>query len=156
MSITIRPMQVGEEGAVADMVHALARHIGTASPPKLDGEALRRNEGFVDVVVAEEEGRLLGACLGLMTFSTWRAVKGLYVVDLFVDPDARNRRVGVKLLGESARRFWARGARFIKLEVDHKNPGAGRFYLRHGFVLHHEDRLFILEPEGMEKLAAAM
>jgi ribosomal protein S18 acetylase RimI-like enzyme len=154
MSITIRAMAAGEEDAVAGMVHALARHIGTATVPKLDGAALRQNAGFVDVVIAEENGALLGASLGLMTFSTWRGAKGLYIVDLFVDPAARNRQIGLKLLRESARRFWSRGARFIKLEVDVENSGAGRFYLRHGFVLHHEDRLFILEPDGMEKLAA--
>ena len=48
-----------------------------------------RRGDLVDVVVAEDDGHLLGACLGLMTFSTWRGARGLYVVDLFVLPQAR-------------------------------------------------------------------
>jgi ribosomal protein S18 acetylase RimI-like enzyme len=97
--------------------------------------------------VAEGNGRLTGACLGLMTYSTWRGARGLYVVDLFVLPEARGRNIGQALLRASARRFAARGAQFIKLEVDEGNSGAGRFYARLGFAKKTEDRLRILEHD---------
>lgn len=147
MSLAIRPMRAEEADAVADMVHGLAVHIGTDFVPALTGESLRAASDLIDVVVAEEEGRLLGACLGLMTFSTWRGAPGLYVVDLFVLPEARGRNVGLDLLRCSARRFAKRGARFIKLEVDETNTGAERFYARLGFGKKAEDRLHILEQD---------
>ena len=152
MSITVRPMREGEEGAVAAMVRGLARDVGVDIVPALDAASLKASADLIDVTVAEEAGALLGACLTLMTFSTWRAVKGLYVVDLFVEPEARNRRVGVLLLRAAARRGRDRGSRFIKLEVDIRNEGAGRFYQRLGFVRHDEDRLFILEEAGLAAL----
>ena len=154
MSLGIRPMRPEEADQVAEMVRGLALHIGTDVVPKLTGETLRGSAHLIDVVVAEEGGRLIGACLGLMTFSTWRGAPGLYVVDLFVDPAARGRHVGLALLAASARRFAKRGATFIKLEVDETNTGAQRFYARAGFAKKAEDRLHILEQDGLDKLIA--
>ena len=147
MSLAVRPMKPGEAEAVAAMVHGLAVHIGTDFVPALTGEKLRKAADLIDVVVAEDGGRLIGACLGLMTFSTWRGAPGLYVVDLFVLPEARGRNVGLDLLRCQAQRFAARGAQFIKLEVDETNTGAERFYARLGFNKKSEDRLHILEQD---------
>ena len=150
MSLAVRPMRAEEAEAVAAMVHGLAVHIGTDFVPALTGEKLRNASDLIDVVVADDGGRLVGACLGLMTFSTWRGAPGLYVVDLFVLPEARGRNVGLDLLRCAARRFAARGARFIKLEVDETNTGAERFYARLGFIKKAEDRLHILEQDGFQ------
>lgn len=155
MSVTVRPMRAEETGAVAAMVHGLARHIGTDFVPKLTGERLAAAQDLIDVVVADDGGRLVGACLGLMTFSTWRGCRGLYVVDLFVLPEARGRNTGLDLLRCSARRFADRGARFIKLEVDETNTGAERFYARLGFSKKSEDRLHILEQDEFTTFISA-
>lgn len=155
MSLTLRPMHAAEAEAVAAMVHGLAGHIGQGVVPRLTGEGLRAAADLIDVVVAEEQGHLLGACLGLMTFSTWRGMRGLYVVDLFVEPAARGQHVGERLLRLSARRFAARGAGFIKLEVDDVNTGAQRFYARLGFSRKTEDRLHILEQDRFTAFIAS-
>lgn len=151
MSLALRAMRPEEADAVAGMVRGLAEHIGTGFVPKLTGEKLSRARDLIDVVVAEEDGRLIGACLGLMTFSTWWGAPGLYVVDLFVLPEARGRNVGLDLLRCSARRFAKRGAEFIKLEVDETNTGAERFYARLGFTKKTEDRLHVLEQDKLIK-----
>jgi ribosomal protein S18 acetylase RimI-like enzyme len=151
VSLALRAMRPEEADAVAGMVRGLAEHIGTGFVPKLTGEKLSRARDLIDVVVAEEDGRLIGACLGLMTFSTWRGAPGLYVVDLFVLPEARGRNVGLDLLRCSARRFAKRGAEFIKLEVDETNTGAERFYARLGFTKKTEDRLHVLEQDKLIK-----
>jgi ribosomal protein S18 acetylase RimI-like enzyme len=145
----IRDMADGEAETVAHMVHGLARDLALNLIPNLTGPKLLAARDLVNVVVAEENGKLLGACLSLMTFSTFRAAKGLYVVDLFVDAEARNRNVGLALLKQSARRAVAKGAAFIKLEVDVTNEGGARFYERIGFKKKHEDRLFVLEQDGL-------
>ncbi|MCB1377059.1 MAG: GNAT family N-acetyltransferase [Alphaproteobacteria bacterium] len=154
MTFIIRPMRDGEADSIADMVRGLADHIGTGIVPKLTGDILRQSRDLVDVVVADRDGHLLGACLGLLTFSTWRGARGLYVVDLFVDPGERGRNVGLELLRESARRASRRGASFIKLEVDEDNTGAERFYARLGFHKKTDDRLHILEQDDLQTLIA--
>lgn len=147
MTMTIRPMRAEDAPGVVAMVHGLARDTAPGVTPKLTPENLIDNGELIQVTIAEDESGILGACLALMTFSTWRGLKGLYVVDLFIDGKARNRGIGLKLLREAARRGRARGARFIKLEVLTTNGGAARFYERLGFARHDEDRLFVLEDE---------
>lgn len=155
MTLLIREMRGGEAVAVAALVRGLADHIGSNVIPKLTGEGLLAARDLIDVVVAEDDGRILGACLGLMTYSTWRGARGLYVVDLFVSPEARNRSIGEKLLREAARRGSQRGAQFIKLEVDETNGGAERFYARLGFKKKTGDRLHILEQDRLNHFIAS-
>ncbi len=155
MNMIVRPMADGDAAAVAEMVRGLAQHIGTSFVPKLTAEKLLAARDLVDVVVAEQSGAIAGACLGLLTFSTWRGEKGLYVVDLFVLPEMRGANIGLRLLQESGRRAAKRGARFIKLEVDETNTGAERFYARLGFSKKMEDRLHILEQDRFMAFIAA-
>lgn len=147
MTLTIRPMQDSDAAAVVAMVKGLARDTGSDVIPKLTPENLIANRDLIDVTIAEDGSGIIGACLTLLTYSTWRDAKGLYVVDLFIDGKARNQGLGLKLLREAARRGRARGARFIKLEVDHTNGGAARFYERIGFVRSDKDRLFVIEED---------
>ncbi len=147
MTMVLRSMRPEEAEDVAAMVRAIAEHVGVGFVPKFNGEMLVEAADLIDTVVAEEGGLLLGACLGLMTYSTWRGCRGLYVVDLFVRPEARGRNAGRDLLRFQARRFATRGARFIKLEVDASNAGAAAFYARLGFAKKAEDRLHVLEQD---------
>ena len=150
MTLVIREMQDDDAVTVAALVRGLADHIGAGVIPKLTDESLLAARDLIDVVVAEEDRRMLGACLGLMTYSTWRGARGLYIVDLFVAPEARGRHIGERLLREAARRGSLRGAQFIKLEVDETNSGAERFYARLGFKKKTEDRLHILEQDRLD------
>jgi ribosomal protein S18 acetylase RimI-like enzyme len=147
MTLTLRPMRDDDAPQVVAMVRALARDTGADVIPKLTPENLIASRDLIDVTIAEDEAGILGACLALLTYSTWRDARGLYVVDLFVDGRARNGGLGVKLLRAAARRGRAKGARFIKLEVDRANAGAERFYERLGFVRNDKDRLFVLEDD---------
>ena len=148
MRIDMRPMRPGEEPAIVAMVRGLAREAGGRAMPRLTPDGLRRHCDLIDVTVAEiAGGNLAGACLTLMSYSTWRGCKGVYVVDLFVERAWRGQMLGEQLLRAAARRANERGAEFIKLEVDIANPGAGRFYDRLGFARNEYDRLFVLERE---------
>jgi ribosomal protein S18 acetylase RimI-like enzyme len=151
MSVIIRSMQDEEAETVADMVRELARDQGSNVIPKLTAAKLLAARDLIDVIVAQEEAKLLGACLSLMTYSTWRARKGIYIVDLYVSIEVRNRRIGAKLVGEAAKRGKVKGARFVKLEVEANNIGAQRFYERIGFA-RRDDRLYILEGDPLNQL----
>jgi ribosomal protein S18 acetylase RimI-like enzyme len=149
MSIVYRAMNDEDANAVALLVQGLADHVGSGITAGLTGPKLIAARDLIDVTVAGEEGKILGACLSLMTFSTWRGTRGLYIVDLFVEPRARGRNIGLELMKLSARRGLAKGAHFIKLEVDTGNEGAARFYTRIGFARKDQDRLFILEQDEL-------
>jgi hypothetical protein len=152
MSVGIRPMRRGEEDAVVAMLRLLPKDLGLAVNPKVTGESLRDAEGLARVTVAENAGLLVGCCLWVMTFSSWRGCKGIYVSDLYVMEHARARKVGDKLLRGAAREASAEGARFIKLEVDESNAKAQSFYARRKFKYKAEDQYWVLEPEEFAEL----
>jgi ribosomal protein S18 acetylase RimI-like enzyme len=154
MTVNIRTMQPAEAEDVAAMVHGLARDLKLDVTPRLTGERLRAAHGLVYVAVAEQVGRLVGACLSLMTFSTFRGARGLYVVDLFVDGAMRGQNIGVKLLRFAARHGASQGAEFIKLEVDVSNVAGARFYDGLKFSRKPDDRLFVLEPQDFQNFIA--
>lgn len=60
--------------------------------------------------------------------------------DIRVMPAARHRSVGSALLAASESWARARGARVLKVETQHTNVPACRFYGKHGFVLGAVDR----------------
>ena len=101
MTLIIRPMREDDAPSVVAMVHGLARDAGSDVVPKLTPENLIAERDLIDVTIAEDGGSILGACLALLTYSTWRDAKGLYVVDLFIDGKSRNRGIGLKLLREA-------------------------------------------------------
>lgn len=147
MSIGIRPMRPGEEDAVVTMLRQLPKDLGIAVTPQVTGESLRQADGLARVTVAENSGLLVGCCLWVMTYSSWRGAKGIYISDIYVMEHARDQKVGDKLLRGVAREAQSLGAGFIKLEVDVTNSKARAFYERRGFKHKAEDQLLILEPE---------
>lgn len=147
MSIGIRPMRLGEEDAVATMLRQLPKDLGLAVVPKVTGKSLRDANGLARVTVAENSGLLVGCCLWVMTYSSWRGATGIYISDIYVMEHARDQKVGDKLLRRVARDAQAMGATFIKLEVDVTNSKARAFYERRGFKHKADDQLLILEPE---------
>ena len=152
MSIGVRYMREGQEEAVAAMLRQLPKDLGLSVVPKITGQSLREAKDLVHVVVAENSGLLLGACLWVMTYSSWRGTKGIYISDLYVMEHARGNKVGDRLLRGTLREAKKLGARFVKMEVDGANIGAQRFYDRLGFVRKADDMFYVLEQEQFELL----
>ena len=153
MGLRVRPMKAGEEDAVAVLICQMPKDIGLDVVPKITGQNLRDCKDVAQVTVIEDTGQILGVCLWTLTYSSWRASRGIYISDLYVMPFARGKQVGEKLLVGTIREAQQRGAGFIKMEVDVTNEGAARFYERLGFKHKKEDRIFILEADAFSVLA---
>ena len=50
--------------------------------------------------VAEADGEVVGMAVWFLTFSTWTGLKGIWLEDLYVRPDARGTGAGRALLVE--------------------------------------------------------
>ena len=153
MGLRVRPMRAGEEDAVAVLIRQMPKDIGLDVVPLITGQSLRDCKDVAEVTVVEDTGQILGVCLWTMTYSSWRASRGIYISDLYVIPFARGRQIGEKLLVGTMREAQKRGASFIKMEVDVANENAARFYQRLGFHHKSDDRIFILEPDAFTALA---
>ncbi|MBI1365232.1 MAG: GNAT family N-acetyltransferase [Alphaproteobacteria bacterium] len=137
------------------MLDGLARALGTPGASKSTAQTIEKH-GFgaapdFRVVIAEAAGKPIGFALYFPEFSTWRAKRGLYIQDLFVEDAWRSAGVGEKLVGAVAARAAENGAVYIKLAVDAANARGARFYERIGFTEAKSDRIYVLEGEAFEK-----
>ena len=152
----VRPARPGDCEAVAAMVTELAGLFGVRSGTTADVlrmEAFGPRSSIAILVAEEDDGGLAGYLVHQDIFSTWRGAAGVFVVDLFVRPERRNDRLGVRLLQEAARLGRARGARFMRLDIDEGNLAGKRFYQRLGFRPLEHDRFLVLDETALRALA---
>ena len=143
-SITIRPAQRGDVGAIVAML--ADDHLGRARERREDPlpasyfdafEAIARNPS-IHLVVAEEAGRVVGClqlCIlpGLSSQGTSRAL----VEDVRVASDRRSRGIGERLLQWAIGEARAKQTSLIELLTHQSRTDAQRFYERLGFVRSH-------------------
>jgi GNAT superfamily N-acetyltransferase len=105
-----------------------------ATPEQLQ-DALFGSAPAVHALVAEDEGGLVvGFAVWFLNFSTWEGVHGIYLEDLFVEPDHRGSGLGKALLQALAEIAVQRGyARFEWSVLDWNEPSIA-FYRRLGAV----------------------
>jgi GNAT superfamily N-acetyltransferase len=148
--------------ATAADVPTIARLIrGLAEYEKLDAfldeaslhEHLFGQRPYAEVLMAEEEGQVVGFALFFHNYSTFAGKPGLYLEDLFVEPAYRGRGHGKALLTELAKIAVERGCgRFEWTVLDWNEPAIG-FYRRLGARAMDEWTIFRLAGEALESLA---
>jgi GNAT superfamily N-acetyltransferase len=85
------------------------------------------------ILVGIQAGRAVGMVNLLYTVSTALGGRVAILEDMVVDPGARGRGLGSRLLDEAIRTCRADGCLRVTLLTDGDNSDAQRFYLRHGF-----------------------
>lgn len=153
MGVGFRAMRAGQEDAVAAMIRQLPKDLGIDAVPKITGESLKAAADLIEVSVADDSGLLLGCCVWMPVFSTWRGAKGVYICDLYVMKHARGKRIGERLVQHVAKRARAIGASYMRLEVDTENPRASEFYAHMGFAKKAEDQNHFMEQDALDILA---
>ena len=89
--------------------------------------------GVGAILVAEDDGAVLGMVSLLWTVSTALGARVGLLEDMVVTPGARGRGVGGQLLEAAIAHARAAGCRRLTLLTDADNAGAQRFYRRRGF-----------------------
>lgn len=106
--LNIRPAVSGDAGLVLRFIKALAdyehlSHEVVASEAELDEALFGANpRAFCDI--AEWDGKAAGFALWFYNFSTFHGRHGIYLEDLYVDPEWRGQGIGKALLVHLARR----------------------------------------------------
>jgi len=113
VTLEIRPARHGEEGLVLSFIAKLAdyeklAHEVTATEADLR-EALFGREPRCHCDLAFWNGAPAGFALWFYNFSTFAGKAGIYLEDLFVEPELRGRGIGKALLKTLARRCVAEG-----------------------------------------------
>jgi GNAT superfamily N-acetyltransferase len=157
VTVIIRPAVPGDEQAVFNLVRELAvyeklDHEVEATTASL-GDALFARTPRVFCDLAEDEGEPIGFALWFYTFSTFLGRHGIYLEDLFVDPDRRGRGVGRDLLRHLARRCVEEQLGRLEWAVLDWNQPAIEFYRGRGARLMDDWRLCRVTGEPLRALA---
>lgn len=132
---SIRPARPTDAAAILALIRALARFERAEHRVRATEADLLRDgwgpERRFEALVAEWRGAVVGFALFFTNYSTWEGQAGLFLEDLFVDPDARGHGLGRRLLAAVAATAVARGCPRLDFNVLHWNP-ARDFYAKLG------------------------
>lgn len=106
MAFSIRKAVPDDAATIYDLIRKLAVYEKLEHEMVTSVEQLRDTifeQGFAEVIIAEEDGKPVGFALYFFNFSTFVGKPGLYLEDVFVEPDCRGKGYGKKLLVELAK-----------------------------------------------------
>ncbi|KAJ9292656.1 hypothetical protein DTO271G3_8549 [Paecilomyces variotii] len=95
----------------------------------------------------------VGMALFFYNYSTWRSAPGIYLEDLYVQPSARGRGYGFKLLRYLANEVVRMGGRRLEWSVLKWNEPSINFYKQVGATAMEDWLKMMLEGEALNKLA---
>jgi ribosomal protein S18 acetylase RimI-like enzyme len=132
--LKIRQALAADVPVLRTMLQKLSDHDGGTYPVASEAALLKGGFGprpLFRALVAED-GRPIGMAIYYPDFSTHRGEAGVYVQDIWVEPAARGRGLGKRLMAEALRQQdW--DARYVVLGVSPDNMTAHGFYERLGF-----------------------
>jgi GNAT superfamily N-acetyltransferase len=108
---------------------------------------------YAEVLLAEEGGQVVGFALFFHNFSTFLGRPGLYLEDLFVEPEHRGRGHGRALFAAVARLAVERGCGRMEWAVLDWNTPAIEFYRRAEATPMSDWTVFRLTGEALRRLA---
>ena len=130
MTVTLRDATTDDAGLIAGFVRALAEF------EKLADHAVASDadfvaaiaDGKVSALIAEKNGTAVGFALWFQTFSTFTGRSGLYLEDIYVEPEYRGHGIGRAILRNLAGRALAAGCARMEWAVLDWNKPAVDFY----------------------------
>lgn len=155
---SIRPATAGDISELLRLIRELAEYekladmaVGTEARMR---ESLFGARPAAEALVAERGGRTVGFALYFTTFSTFLCSPGLYLEDLFVEPEHRGSGIGKALLRRLAALAVERDCGRFEWRVLDWNEPSIRFYESLGAKLMPEWVLVRMTDRSLAQLAA--
>jgi GNAT superfamily N-acetyltransferase len=158
MSTTIRNATAQDVALILKFIQGLAEF--EREPDAVtatEADLLRDGFGaqpYFHCLIAEHDGRPAGFAFYFFNYSTWTGRPGLYLEDLFVNPDFRGLGIGKALLARVAAIAVEKGCPRLQWEVLDWNTPAVDFYASLGAEFLDEWRNVRMTAEAIARLAA--
>jgi GNAT superfamily N-acetyltransferase len=157
MATTIRPATRADVPQILAFIRALAIYerepqAVTATEAGLDRHGFGPNP-FYFCLIAEHAGQAAGFALYFFNYSTWLGRPGLYLEDLFVEPELRGLGIGKALLERVAAIAVEEGCLRLQWEVLDWNTPAIEFYRAMGAEFMDTWRNVRVSGEALRRLA---
>ncbi|MCL4120495.1 UNVERIFIED_CONTAM: hypothetical protein GTU68_006775 [Idotea baltica] len=132
MTFAIRPATPGDAGAIHGFIYELAVYEREPDAVEATPESIRvqmeSDRPPFECVIGEVDGTAVGMALFFQSYSTWKGVPGIYLEDLYVQPDHRGSGFGAALLAELAKIAVDRGFARVDWQVLDWNTPSIEFY----------------------------
>lgn len=153
-TVDIRPATPDDVTVLVDLIKALAdyeklAHEVTGSPEDL-AAALFGDRPYAEAVLAWVDSQPAGIALFFHNFSTFLMKPGIYLEDLFVQPDCRGQGIGKALLVYLGKLALERGCGRFEWSVLDWNTPAIEFYQSMGAEIKPEWQICRVTGEALE------
>jgi len=157
--IVIRHAESEDCAAILHFIQRLAEYEKLSRDCVATEEQLRATlfgeQPFAQVLIAELDGKAVGFALYFFNYSTFLAKPGIYLEDLFVEPDARGHKVGFSLLARLAAIAVEKNCGRFEWSVLDWNQPAIDFYRQIGAVAMDEWTVQRVTGDALNQLARA-
>lgn len=157
VSITIRNATKSDAALILQFIVELARyekaeHEVKANIPSIEQTIFGANT-TTHALICERDGRAIGFAVYFFNYSTWQGKNGLYLEDLYVQPEERGSGAGKQLLQYLAKLAIEKNCGRFEWSVLDWNEPAIRFYESIGAKAKNEWVAYQLAGEALVKLA---
>ncbi|MBZ5609780.1 MAG: GNAT family N-acetyltransferase [Acidobacteriia bacterium] len=156
-ALQIRPATENDVPLILSFIEKLAGYEKLSHELAATQAALRKwlfgERPMAEVILAEWAGHPAGFALFFHNFSTFLARPGIYLEDLFVDPEHRGKGIGKALLIHLARIATERGCGRLEWAVLDWNQPSIDFYRSQGAEPKQEWTIFRLQGIALHQLA---
>jgi len=156
-AFAIRAARPGDEHALFSLIQGLAEYEKLSQAVTGSAQNLAQDlfgpRPAAEALLVEADGRAVAFALFFHNYSTFLTQRGLYLEDIFVLPEYRQRGIGKALLSEVAKLARARGCARLEWSVLDWNVSAIGFYQSLGASVLPDWRICRVVGNGLEALA---
>ena len=152
----IRPAARKDSGIILSFIKKLAEYekkLDQVTATAEDIEKYLFDQKIAEAIVAEYQGEPAGFAIFFNNFSTFMGKPGIYIEDLFVDNELRDKGLGIRLFSYIASLALERECKLLEWSVLKWNSPSIDFYEKMGAMDKKEWDLYRLSGESLIKLA---
>ena len=154
--ISIRLATENDAGLLLNFIRQLAIYEKLSSEVVATEEKLKEYlfgaKKYAEALIGEDDNRTVGFALFFYNFSTFLSLPGIYLEDLFVNPDYRGKGIGKKLLLELVQIAKEKGFGRVEWAVLDWNKPAIEFYKSLGAEPNEEWTVYRIRAEQFNKV----
>ena len=155
-SIVLRPADENDTGILLDFIKKLASYekkMDEVIATKSDLEYVLFKMKIAEAIIAELDREAAGFAIFFYNFSTFIGKPGIYIEDLYVNPEVRGKGIGKALFTYIARLAIQRKCCRLEWSVLHWNEPSINFYKKLGAEPKDEWVVYKLSGKSLKKIA---